>query len=87
MKQLSITGFAFITLLAFAGAGEAGQLLYTGGHGLDPGNLSAQGGYTHITIGSSDGAWTTALTGGFGAFDAIIVGEGTPVPSAGVIRQ
>lgn len=58
------------------------RFLYTGGHGLNSAKLTTYGGHTYATIGASDAAWTTALSGGYGAFDAFVVGEGTPVPSA-----
>lgn len=57
------------------------RFLYTGGHGLNSAKLTTFGGHTFTTIGGSDAAWTNALGGGFGVFDAIIVGEGAPVPS------
>ncbi len=60
------------------------RFLYTGGHGLNASKLTTYGGHTYTTIGGSDAAWTTAFAGGFGAFDAVVVGEGTPVPSAAV---
>jgi hypothetical protein len=58
------------------------RFLYTGGHGLSSAKLTTFGGHTFTTIGAGDAAWTTALGGGYGAFDAIVVGEGSPVPAA-----
>src|SRR5439155_12925446 len=60
------------------------RFLYTGGHLLNSSNLTTFGGHTFTTIGSSDASWTTAFAGGFGDFDAIVVGEGSPIPSAAI---
>jgi hypothetical protein len=60
------------------------RFLYTGGHFLDSGKLTTFGGHTYLTIGGTDFAWTSALAGDYGPFDAFVVGEGTPIPSSSV---
>ena len=62
----------------------AGRFLYTNGHTIDASRAMTFGGRTFTQIGGSDSSWTNALAGGFGAFDAFVVGEGTSVPSASV---
>lgn len=66
---------------------QGAHFLYTGGHGLDSTRLATFGGNTFTQVAPGFGAmtdalWQSALAGGFGPFDAIVVGEGTPIPSS-----
>lgn len=66
-----------LCLMFFANAASAAPtvpFLYTGGHGLDDGILSALG-YSHTDFTPNDAGWTAALAGNYGPFVAIMVGE------------
>lgn len=69
-------GLFALALLLLASNSYAARLLYTNSaHDLDAGRLAALG-HTYTTFSPDSAGWTTALSGGNGAFDAIIVGEG-----------
>lgn len=57
-----------------AGSAEAARFLYTGGHGADLARATALGD-TFQEIPADDAGWSTALSGGYGAFDAFVAGE------------
>lgn len=61
-------------LLFSASAAHAGRFLYTGGHGLDNARIAALG-HTYSEFPADDAGWTAALSGAYGPFDAIVVGE------------
>lgn len=66
---------ALATTMVMAGtAAQAGQFLYTGGHDIDNGRLAAFG-HTSTYFTPDDAGWATALSGGNGPFDAVIIGE------------
>ena len=90
LARRTLTSFAVVllALLSLAsGPAFAGRMLYTGGHWIYPEYLSAFGGNTMTVVGGSDASYSQAFAGTYGAFDAIVVGEGSPVPSVAVRAQ
>jgi len=66
-------------ILCFGSGAQASVILYTGGHTINNSELSANGHSVGGFISSFNNAdWISALTGGKGLFDAIIVGESNP---------
>lgn len=63
-----------LALLCSASAAYAGRFLYTGGHRLSDPRVAALG-HTYATFVADDAGWATALSGGYGPFDAVLVGE------------
>ena len=87
MSFLSVTGghvarVALLLALVFsANAAHAARFLYTGGpHALDSARVTAIG-HTFATFPANDAGWASVFSGGYGAFDAILVGEGIPSTS------
>lgn len=65
-----------LVCLCAAGTADAARFMYTGGHGLDAAAVSSFGD-SYFTFTPNDAGWATALSGGYGSFDAIVVGEGS----------
>ena len=67
-----------LCLMFFANAASAAPptvpFLYSGGHALNDGILSALG-YSHTDFTPDDAGWAAALAGNYGPFVAIVVGE------------
>jgi hypothetical protein len=57
-----------------AGNANAARFLYTGGHAVDPVRTAALGD-SFTEFYPNDSGWSTALRGGYGSFDAVVVGE------------
>lgn len=80
MSFLSVKGgyaaraVLLLALVLCASSANAARFLYTGGHGLDSTRVSAIG-HTYTEFAGDDAGWATAFSGGYGAFDAIMVGE------------
>lgn len=53
---------------------DAARFLYTGGHTADVARAAALGD-TFTEFSPNDSGWSTALSGGYGSFDAFVVGE------------
>ena len=64
-----------LVCLLVAHSAHAARFLYTGGHYVGEQRVAALG-YTYNEFYPDDAGWTSALSGGFGSFDAIVVGEG-----------
>jgi len=67
-------GALMLGCLLAAHSAQAAHFLYTGGHSLRAQSLVALG-YTYSEFTPDDAGWSTALSGGNGPFDAIVVGE------------
>lgn len=74
IKKQALKAVAALALSMTTLCAGADTLLYTGGHSLDSARLAALG-HTATDIGASDASWNTAFSGGYGRFDAIVVGE------------
>lgn len=87
MSFLSVTGgyaaraVLLLALVFSANAAHAARFLYTGGpHALSSARVTALG-HTFATFPANDAGWASAFSGGYGAFDAVLVGEGLPAIS------
>ncbi len=67
-------GVLLLGCLVGAQSAQAAHFLYTGGHTLRSQSLTALG-YDFTEFTPDDAGWATALTGGDGPFDSIVVGE------------
>jgi hypothetical protein len=68
-------GVLLLGCLVGAQSAQAAHFLYTGGHTLRSQSLTALG-YDFTVFTPDDAGWATALSGGDGPFDSIVVGEG-----------
>jgi hypothetical protein len=67
-------GVLLLGCLVGAQSAQAAHFLYTGGHTLRSQSLTALG-YDFTEFTPDDAGWATALSGGDGPFDSIVVGE------------
>ena len=67
-------GVLLLGCLIGAQSAQAAHFLYTGGHTLRSQSLAALG-YDFTQFTPDDAGWATALSGGDGPFDSIVVGE------------
>jgi hypothetical protein len=67
-------GVLILGCLVGAQSAQAAHFLYTGGHTLRSQSLAALG-YDFTEFTPDDAGWATALSGGDGPFDSIVVGE------------
>lgn len=67
-------GVLLLGCLIGAQSAQAAHFLYTGGHTLRSQSLAALG-YDFTEFTPDDAGWATALSGGDGPFDSIVVGE------------
>jgi len=83
-SRLWIGALALILTMGTAGSARALNIIGASmGHGGSLSRLSMYGTYNYLGTfdGSSDAAWANALSGGLGAFDALIIGENADIPS------
>lgn len=80
-----LAGFVLLVVVVATAmpAGAADILMADNNHSIDETRLSTFGGHTVVAVfdGDSDADWATALAGGFGDFDLIIIAEDTEAAS------